>query len=59
MQLLAIHKSLHPKADVYKLHVSLKMGGSSLKNIKDVIKGEVMGLMDWNNNKGEPLTEAI
>ena len=37
------------------------MGGRGLKKIKHVIEGEVIGLVDyiWNNNKEDPLIEAV
>jgi hypothetical protein len=60
-KLLTIHKALHPKADVDRLYVSRKMGGRGLKKIKHVIEAEVIGLVDyiWNNNKDDPLIEAV
>ena len=58
-KLLNIYGQHHPKADVDRLYVPRKQGGSGLMQIEAAHAVEITKLADYVNRKEDPLVQAV
>ena len=53
-----MHKGLHPKSNVDKLHISRKEGRRGLLNVEDTVHLAIIGLLKYVGNSEERLLNA-
>ena len=55
---MTMHKALHPKDDVDRLHVSRKEGGRKLTSFEGTVDASIQRLEDYIEKCGEGLITA-
>ena len=58
-KIMTMHKTLHPRDDVDRLHVSRKEWGRGLANIEDSVHASIKRLEDYTEKQEWGLTAAI
>ena len=54
-----MHKALHPREDIYRLHLSRKAGGRGLAIIEDCVDASIQWLEDYIEKHEQGLITTI